>query len=661
MKRPLVLFLLLGLFLGLLHAAPAGAVGRNANPDVVEDALALATADRTKAARLLEDALAHQEGYKPKEELLVMVNAGEQRRLNGDFDKARDWFTRALAQGSHGWEAEAARLGLALVDAVDGLTPQVIQTLQGVKDKDALPTENADRYLILTVHAARQNDAPDARAWSALALQYAQDDPMVLERVKAHLGALVDESSHALVYKPPDKQPEAEDVLTPLTDLEQAEKALAAGNRDRVAKLAQKIQDDPDASDDDKLAAHYLLPRFDAVPVQPHEIRILLPLSDKYAAAGHQVQQALDFGFTEAGGDANLVYEDSGSTPETAVKALEKLVLQDGVVAVAGPLLTEEAEQVARAAQALRVPLIGLSQGLVPPEGQDWVYEAMVTPQDQVRSLIGYAMGHEQMKAFAIFAPDSNYGHTAAEAFQDEVTQRDGTVTITMFYDPKATDLLPFARTLGRQDYEARRSELFQLRKEAAEKGGDPDKVVLPPTIDFDGLFIPDNVSRIPLATAALAYEEFPVGDFRTTKDGPTIPLLGLSGWDDPMLATQGGPYVRDSIFTDTFFEDTEAAKTFVAAYEERVGRTPSPLQAVTVDAGRLLAATAAQQPDTREAFRDALAEVSAPGAVTGATGFDAETREALRKMRLLTIQGENIVPLDNPDYQPSTQTTDRH
>src|SRR5690606_22699497 len=145
MNRPIP-----ALILALCLAAPAQA-GRYVAPDLVEDALAFAVADRPKAIALLEDALAHQQGYKAKEERRVMVNAGEQRRLMGDFVEAREWFTKVLDASPRGFEAQAATLGLALIDAVGGITPPVLDTLQSVKERDALATQNADRYLILAV------------------------------------------------------------------------------------------------------------------------------------------------------------------------------------------------------------------------------------------------------------------------------------------------------------------------------------------------------------------------------------------------------------------------------------------------------------------------------------------------------------------------------
>jgi ABC-type branched-subunit amino acid transport system substrate-binding protein len=267
-------------------------------------------------------------------------------------------------------------------------------------------------------------------------------------------------------------------------------------------------------------------------------------------------------------------------------------------------------------------------------------------------------MNQQQMKRFAIFAPTTPYGEHATALFEDAVTERGGEVTVSETYDPTATDLLPFARALGRKDYENRKRELYDLRKEAEEKGGNPDRVVLPPQLDFQALFLPDNAVRVPLACAALAYEEFPMGDFRPTKDSPYIPLLGLSGWNNANLVTQGGPYARTGLFPDVWnvpvlsAEDTSwsldaVGQAFVEAYRADTGRTPTPLEAIVSDTGRLVAAAARSDADSREAFRDAFFTLDVPDTVTGMTQVNPETHRTNPSIEIYTLTKDQIMPYD--------------
>src|SRR5690606_8544966 len=155
--------------------------------------------------------------------------------------------------------------------------------------------------------------------------------------------------------------------------------------------------------------------------------------------------------------------------------------------------------------------LVSLSQSNE-ADGVPWVYQGVPSIGDQVDALVHHVMVTEGMKRFAIFAPDTAYGRRAAETFQQAVAAKSGTISVEVFYDSEAPALMPFASKLGRKDPEARKAELWRLRKEAEENGGNPSNVVLPPAMDFDAIFLPDNARRVPIACAALAYEEFPIG-----------------------------------------------------------------------------------------------------------------------------------------------------
>ena len=76
---------------------------------------------------------------------------------------------------------------------------------------------------------------------------------------------------------------------------------------------------------------------------------------------------------------------------------------------------------------------------------------------------------------------------------------------------------------------------------------------------------------RVPLACAALAYEEFPMGDFQPIPDNPAIPLLGLSGWNQAKLTQSGGPYVRGSRFVDIYAMPIEDGRWSFTEEEARL------------------------------------------------------------------------------------------
>lgn len=616
-SRPLVA---LGLALALLVAPATSEAGKKRPPpDVVDDALAYAEKDRAKAIKLLDGALS--DGPSSSDINAIEVHLAEQLRLDGQGDAAHDHFRSVVQRMRKGPYREAARLGMALVTSEGALDTNTIDVLENVSDKAALPSQNADRYLALTVKAARDNQPKKVETYGRQALATAVDDAQ-RQRIDARLAEL--SSGDGPVEPGLSAGPSGSD--DPLAD---AVAALAEGDEDRARKLAEKAADADDPLVQER--ARGLLRSLDGAPVDANLIAVLLPLSGKYAAVGQQLQEALEFGYGT--GARRLVPYDSGASAETAVAALEKAVLEDGAIAVIGPLLSDETEAVVGAAEALHVPLVSLSQSYDDRTDARFALQGMYTRTDQVHALVGYLIDEKAFTRFATFHPDNSFGTHSADAFDAAVKAKGGEVRHRGSYEADSQNLLEFAKKFG-----VRQGNLWELRKAAEAAGGNPDTVVVPPTIDFDALFLPESASRTPLAAAALAYEEFPMGDFVPTKDSPTVPLVGLSSWNTEKLIATGNEYTRNSIFLDVFSSAANTDPEFANSYRQATGRTPKALEAATVDVGKLMAAAAKSRADNRASFLLALEEAELTDTVTGATGIDPETHGLDREMHILTI-----------------------
>ncbi len=610
-----------------LSLAPSAALAakRRPPPDVVEDALAYAETDLAKAIELLEGALS--DGPSASDIDVIELHLGEQLRLDGKGDAAHDHFRSVVQRLRKGSDREAARLGMALIAAGKSLDANTIDVLEDVSDKDALPSQDADRHLALTVHAAQQGDAKAVEDHARRALAAAVDDAQ-RARIDARLAQLVDVDPASV---PPGLSAGAGPSKDPLAD---ALAALEEGDADRARKLAEKAAESGDAATAE--LAKGLLRALDGAAVDTNVIAVILPLSGKYAAVGQQIKEALEFGFGTSA--RRLVTYDSGATPESAVAALEKAVLEDGAIAVVGPLLSDETAAMVAAAESLHVPMVSLSQSYEDRDDARFALQGMYTRRDQIHALVGYLVDEKAFTRFATFHPDNAFGSHAAEAFAAEVSAKGGEVKHTAPYEAETQNLLPFARKLGK-----RQGNLWELRKEAEAHGGNPDTVVVPPIIDFDALFLPESATRTPLAAAALAYEEFPMGDFRPKKDSPTVPLIGLSSWNTPQLIASGNEYTRNSLFPDVFSAAAETDPAFTEAYRGATGRTPSALEATAVDVGKLLATASKARADNRPAFLTALMEAKVADTVTGATHIAPETHGLDFEMHILTITREAL------------------
>jgi ABC-type branched-subunit amino acid transport system substrate-binding protein len=641
--------LLVALLLGLFFFRSEALARRDKEPEVpsiVVQARTLARSDRLEGLAVLEDYLAGD----PALELLpwVAVEAGEQRRLIDDLSSARAHFQRVRACCADSPLAEVATLGLALVDAGEHPSGNQIATLGLLAAPQAPATMDADRQRLLALAALAEGDHAKARAAAARARVQAQDsgDELVLARVAHSLAQVPDEAP-----PPPGAPPSANPEELLGRTLDRGWRLLEDGDLEGAKKAAESfLATFPESVR--AREAEYLVKRVAAQDrTDTRLVGVLLPLTGTYAPPGLRLKQVIEMANQHAGSPMRLVFLDTGGTPEHTVALLEQLVLERGAVAVMGPLLKEDASLAAEAAQALHVPMVSLSQTEGLTGDRPYVFRGFLTPVQQVRALVAHAMGPLGFTKFAVLAPETSYGRLTAEAFATEVAERGGAVERQVFYDPSAGDFRKPAAELANKDYKARAGEFYRLKKAAEERGMDPDKVVLPPLVDYQAIFIPDASQRVPLVASALAYEEFAIGTFKPRRDDVPLTLLGLNGWHDDQLAVTGGSYVRGSVLVDAFDPDSAdpATRAFIDSFQQAVGDRPGVVDALGYDAARMVAEAVRTGPTSRAAMRRALAQVELPDTVSGGRRFD-DQGEVIRQLHILEVGAERIEPWHAPE-----------
>ncbi|HMV69990.1 MAG TPA: penicillin-binding protein activator, partial [Myxococcota bacterium] len=399
------------------------------------------------------------------------------------------------------------------------------------------------------------------------------------------------------------------------------------GDREAARRLATDLE----ASDDPALRdrARLLLQSADAPPVDRDKIGVLLPLTGKYASVAEQVRAALVDGWSQVVSGHDLLFTDTGGTADGAVAALDGLVRDQHVIAVIGPLLSDETAAVIDEASALAVPLVTLSQAWEGDADHPWVFQGWLTPGQQIDALLDVAMGERNMHDFAVYAPTSSYGTHAADLFVERVTARGGHVVTRADYP---------------EDTKAHGDYVTKLRGADTPRG----------QRWFDAVFVPDNANRVVLAAASMAYAEISIGDFRAQGREP-VPLLGLSGWNRPEIVINGGANTRGGLFTDVYVPpptggqvwfSLAAWREFTTRYQEGTGRTPSAIEALASDAGRVVGTVFRSSPTDRYDFRNALLAVRPTGTISEATGFDPATRTLTRRVAVIEVRAEGLRPL---------------
>ena len=641
--------LILFISLGCVPRSPAAT-----QPDIVRRAQVMAQSDRMASIRLLEDEL--KSGRRDANvEPWAMLWAGEQRRLAKNPSEARHWFEQLAARYPSHPLKESAILGMAMVDAERALSGNTLATMQLMDEKNVPDTMNADRFATLALVGADEGTpANKVRAMARKAMDYASSDADVLARVKVSLQTILQEPAQAPVADEADSAPTGtpEEVA-----LKRARAALAAGDAESATEQANGAIATWPASAH-RMELEYIVRRAAAGnPTFAGKVGVLLPASGDYAPAAAQLREVVELANAEAGNPITFVFGDTQGTPEGTVSEIERLVIEEGCVAILGPLLKNNGDEAAKRAVALRTPLVTLTQGGDPASAGEFAFRGFMTLQHQVEALLHHAFELEGHRRFAVLHPENGYGTSARDLFTAGVASRGGEVTVIQSYAEDATDFLATAQEMTGKDKEARAEELYTLRKAAERRDEDPDDVMLPPIINFDAIFIPDNHRRLVLVTSALAYEEVPVGSFRKHVDEEPVQLLGLNAWNTPQLVANGGRYVQDSAFVDAFWseDEDEAVQQFITTFESTVERAPRVIDALTWDATRLLTAAVLEGGDSRESIQEAMSVVEIDDPVAGGQAFN-EDREVARAFHVLTIKRTGIEAWTPPP--PSEETS---
>ena len=366
----------------------------------------------------------------------------------------------------------------------------------------------------------------------------------------------------------------------------------------------------------------------------PNRIGLIVPLSGRYQPFGEQALKGVLLAAGVFGGDSprgetvQVVIQDAESDPQAATQAVENLVLKDHVLAIVGPLLSPTSEAASRRAEALKIPLISLSQKEDLTKSRRYVFRLGLTHSQQVESLVAYAMENLGMRKFAILYPNDSYGEDFIFRFWDEVKRRGGEIRGVEGYNPKSTDFGDQIKALTGL------SEPTPDEAKLLEKAG----IELTPIIDFDAVFIPDSYRNGGLIAPQLAY-------YGVTE----VKILGTGSFNHPDFIRLGKPYVSGTILTDGFFRESErpATREFYQKYQEAYGDNPTIISAQAFDVTKLLLTLSRHfGVKDRESLRESLLGVEG---FPGATGNIKSTSngELKRPLFLLTVNGNEFEEIE--------------
>ena len=358
-----------------------------------------------------------------------------------------------------------------------------------------------------------------------------------------------------------------------------------------------------------------------------YTVGVILPLSGIYGPFGERALQGIQSAIKETDYPLiSLAIRDSKGSPVEAEKAVEELVNKEKAIAIIGPLLSVDADQAARKAQQLKVPLLTFSQKEPPSNKEDFVFRNSLTPSEQVRTLVKFAMKEFELGTFAVFYPDSPYGLYFKNLFNQEITRSGGKVLGSVVYQE------------GQTDFSQEIKGFFKIKAvqkpDAKRKKEDEFKALL----SVDGIFIPDSHDRVGMILSQMAYYDVK-GVF-----------LGTNSWNGPGLISIGGKGAEGSIFVDTFFQKNSSplVARFVEEFRKTYQRDPETLEALSYDGAKfikeILQSKSVSSPSQ---LQEELRQVKNFQGVSGLKGF-GEDGKAIRTLCILRVnkgQIEKISP----------------
>jgi ABC-type branched-subunit amino acid transport system substrate-binding protein len=351
----------------------------------------------------------------------------------------------------------------------------------------------------------------------------------------------------------------------------------------------------------------------------------LLPQSGQLAFFGDRVLKGIQvainaYNLQEPENRVELLVKDTEGSPDKAVAAMNELASKN-IVAAIGPLLTKEAEAIARLLDKLKIPVItpaasGEGIGKLSP----WLFRNALTNASQAAAAAQYSL-EQRLYKVVIFYPDDAYGKDLARLFTKDL-ERKAEVLAAVAYPPDVKDFGPYVRKVMEIDL---RSRKILIPEDEAER----KKLFQDYTPGFDALYLPGYADRVGLLIPQLVFYNI-----------TGITLIGSNNWHSPDLIERASRHADGAVFVDGFFpESTDpAAKTVFDAYRSAYQEDPDVLSAQAYDAAAMVLSLLKEHKDTPQAVRDGLMVLKDFPGISGATTF-AGTGEAQKKLFLIKVQ----------------------
>lgn len=307
--------------------------------------------------------------------------------------------------------------------------------------------------------------------------------------------------------------------------------------------------------------------------IEEIRIGVLLPLSGPLSGYGEPALNAIEMYFEEVnrnggveGKPINYIIEDTGGEPANAARMARKLIDQDRVQAILGPLTSGSSIAAGEVCQSSGISMICIAATMQGVTGVgDHIFRTSITEDYQAFIIAKFAVESLYSKRAAVIAfTDDSFGQDIAAVFEWQYRSLRGGGTQVQVLDPDPGQ------------WSANIEEIAEFQ---------PDVLYMPAGLDRIEELLPRLRER--------GVDAVPLGSFR---------WLSV----DPSRSAFEGSYFVDHYSPETY---EEQSRRFVAAYERRFGPLQDSIPALAYESAVILVEAFRQARSLDPArIRDALA-----------------------------------------------------
>ncbi len=336
------------------------------------------------------------------------------------------------------------------------------------------------------------------------------------------------------------------------------------------------------------------------------KIGLITPLTGDVKTFGESTKNSFNIAVEEYSAKGKYKIEtiiaDDKNDPTEGANATMKLITQDKVVAIIGPLTSKVAIPVGEIANKYKIPVItgtATSPKVTVSEGKrkPYVFRACFIDPFQGTVAATFALKNlRATKAAVMYDVGNDYSKGLAEYFKSTFTKGGGSVAA---YESYQKDDVDFSALISK----------IAIKK--------PDII-----------YVPDYYNKVGLIAKQIR------------EKGIKATMMGGDGWDSPELIKVAGNAIVGGYFTNHYSPDRKdpVTESFVKKYRERHGAVPDALGSLGYDATAILLKTldAAGKPTAAEITR-LLAGLKNHKGVTGTISFDGNG-DAVKSAVILRI-----------------------